>query len=94
MAETRRVERETYLSLRRAFRESYFGNRAPLSWGNHFETWNHWAYDKALARFLLETCRLPEVRCASFRELVDWLDAQPPARLQRLRRGKFKRLRP
>jgi hypothetical protein len=70
--------RETYLSLRRAFRISYRGNRAPLSIGNHFETWNHWAYNHALARFLLETCRLPQVRCVSIRELVDWLDLRFP----------------
>jgi peptidoglycan/xylan/chitin deacetylase (PgdA/CDA1 family) len=71
-------ERETYLSLRRAFRASYRGNRAPLSIGSHFETWNHGAYDRAIARFVLETCRLREVRCVSFRELVDWLDLRFP----------------
>jgi hypothetical protein len=68
------IEHETYLTLRAAFRASYRGNRAPLVWGSHFETWNHWAYDRALARFLIETCRLPDVRCVSYRELVDWLD--------------------
>jgi hypothetical protein len=72
------VERETYLSLRRAFRTVYNGNRAPLSIGYHFETWHDWAYDRALVRFLTETCRLPEVRCASIRELVDWLDLRFP----------------
>jgi hypothetical protein len=71
-------ERETYLSLRRAFRISHAGDRAPLSIGMHFETWNHGAYDHALARFLLDTCRLPQVRCASMRELVDWLDLRFP----------------
>jgi hypothetical protein len=71
-------ERETYLSLRRAFRISYRGNRAPLSIGNHFETWNNGAYNHALARFLLETCRLRQVRCVSIRELVDWLDLRFP----------------
>jgi hypothetical protein len=86
------VERETYLSLRGAFQTSYYGNRAPLSFGNHFETWNHWAYDRALSRFLLATCRLPEVRCVSFRELVDWLDAQPPRVLRRFSSGRFPRL--
>jgi hypothetical protein len=70
--------RETYLSLRRAFRISYRGDRAPLSIGMHFETWNAWAYDHAVARFLVETCRLPQVRCASMRELVDWLDLRFP----------------
>lgn len=88
------IERETYLSLLRAFRTTYRGNRAPLSFANHFETWNHWAYDKALARVVLRVCRLPEVRCVSFRELVDWLDAQPPGRLRRFRAGRFRLYRP
>jgi hypothetical protein len=70
-----RIERETYLTMKAAFRASYRGNRAPFVWGNHFETWNHWAYDRALTRFLLETCRLPDVRCVSYRELVAWLNA-------------------
>jgi peptidoglycan/xylan/chitin deacetylase (PgdA/CDA1 family) len=70
-----RIERETYLTLREAFRRSYRGNRAPFVFGMHFETWNHRAYDRAMTRFLLETCRLPDVRCVSYRELVDWLDA-------------------
>ena len=83
------IERETYLSLLRAFRTTYRGDRAPLSFANHFETWNHWAYDKALARVVLRVCRLPEVRCVSFRELVDWLDGQTPARLRRFRGGQF-----
>jgi peptidoglycan/xylan/chitin deacetylase (PgdA/CDA1 family) len=87
----RGIELETYRSLWAAFRTSYLGKRAPLSIGNHFETWNHWAYDHALARFLLRACRLPEVRCASFRELVDWLDAQPPRLLRRYRSGLFPR---
>jgi hypothetical protein len=69
-----RIERETYLTLRGAFRLLYRGNRAPFVYASHFETWNHWAYNRALARFLLETCRLPDVRCVSYRELVDWLD--------------------
>jgi hypothetical protein len=90
----RTVERETYLSLRRAFRASYLGNRAPLSFANHFETWNHWAYDRALARFVLETCRLPEVRCVSFRELVDWLDAQPLRDLRGFESRRFRLYRP
>ena len=72
------IERETYLSLRRAFRSVYRGNRAPLSIGYHFETWHDWAYDRSLVRFLTETCRLRDVRCATIRELVDWLDRRFP----------------
>ncbi len=77
-ASDRNSERETYLTLRRAFRTSYRGNRAPLSIGFHFETWHDGAYDRALARFLGEVCRLRDVRCTSVRELVDWLDLRFP----------------
>jgi peptidoglycan/xylan/chitin deacetylase (PgdA/CDA1 family) len=87
------IERESYLSLRRAFFASYFGNRAPLSIGVHFETWRSWAYDHVVTRLLLDVCRRPDVRCASFRELVDWLDAQSPPRLRRARRGRFRHLK-
>ena len=74
------IERETFLTLRGAFLRSYRGNRAPFVWGNHFETWNHWAYDRALTRFLLWACRLRDVRCVSYRELVDWLDSRRSGR--------------
>lgn len=84
-----RIENETYRTLWNAFVVSYRGNRAPLALGNHFETWESWAYDHALTRFLTRACRLPEVRCASFRELADWLDRQPPTRLARFRAGRF-----
>ena len=80
-----RIERQTYRSLWNAFRVGYLGNRAPLSLGQHFETWESWAYDHTLTRFLLAACRLPEVRCVSFREL----DSVPPARLGRYRTGHF-----
>jgi len=83
------IENETYRTLWNAFRASYLGNRAPLSLGNHFETWESWAYDHALTRFLLRACRMPEVRCSSFAELADWLDAQSPQRVARFRAGRF-----
>jgi hypothetical protein len=86
---TARIENETYRTLWNAFRASYLGGRAPLSLGNHFETWESWAYDHALTRFLLRACRLPEVHCSSFAELADWLDAQSPKRLARFRAGRF-----
>ena len=37
----------------------------------------------------LRACRLPEVRCVSFRELADWLDALPHAALRRYEHGRF-----
>jgi hypothetical protein len=87
-----RAELQAYRSLWNAFRVSYLGNRAPLSIGQHFEGWDSWAYDHALTRLLLTACQLPEVRCVSFRELADFLDSVPPARLRRYRTGRFPQL--
>ncbi len=89
VSEAPAIAKETYRTLWHAFQASYYGNRAPLPLGWHFERWNHWAYDHALARFLLRACRLPEVRCVSYRELADWLDAQPQQRLRLYRAGRF-----
>lgn len=82
---SRQIESETYRTLWNAFLASYRGNRAPLTLGNHFETWDRWAYDHALTRFLLRACRMPDVRCTSFEQLADWLDALPPSVLRRYR---------
>jgi hypothetical protein len=88
------IEDEMYRTIWNGFRASYLGNRAPLSLGNHFETWNFWAYDKALTRFLERACRLPEVRCTTIRGLVEWLGRQSLRRLARFRAGRFPRARP
>ncbi|GAB2736584.1 hypothetical protein [Streptomyces bullii] len=67
------------------FRRAYDGNRAPLIIGNHFESWNGGTYMRAVEEVIEQVCTRPEVRCVSFRQLADWLDAQDPNALQRLR---------
>jgi hypothetical protein len=83
------IENEMYRTLWNAFRVSYLHGRAPLSLGNHFETWESWAYDHALTRFLIRACRMPEVRCTTIRTLVQWLQAAPRRTLVRYRAGRF-----
>ncbi|GAA1595417.1 hypothetical protein ACIQUV_20265 [Streptomyces globosus] len=71
--------------LLQAFERAYQGNRAPLIIGNHFESWNGGTYMRAVEETIKGTCTRPEVRCVPFRELVDWLDAQDPEVLERMR---------
>ncbi|WP_149180912.1 hypothetical protein [Streptomyces sp. TRM49041] len=71
--------------LIQAFNRSYQGNRAPLIIGNHFESWNGGTYMRAIEETIAHVCVKPEVRCVSFRQLADWLDAQDPAVLAKLR---------
>ncbi|GGZ13816.1 hypothetical protein [Streptomyces poonensis] len=71
--------------LLRGFLRAYHGNRAPLIIGNHFESWNGGTYMRAVEEAVERTCTRREVRCVSFRQLADWLDAQDPRVLARLR---------
>ncbi|GAA2272142.1 hypothetical protein GCM10010145_53540 [Streptomyces ruber] len=71
--------------LLRGFRRAYHGNRAPLIIGNHFESWNGGTYMRAVEETVERVCTQRDVRCVSFRQLADWLDAQDPRILAKLR---------
>ncbi|MEV7940518.1 hypothetical protein AB0O82_30855 [Kitasatospora sp. NPDC088264] len=73
--------RDSYLL---GFDRTYNGNRAPYVIGNHFEEWNGGIYMNAVEDVLRTIADKPEVRLVSFRQLVDWLDAQDPAVLRKL----------
>jgi hypothetical protein len=92
VARSKVLAQDAYLSYLRYFKQNYYGDRAPLDIGNHFATWNHWAYVHALTRFVERVCGKPEVRCVTYSTLAGWLDHAPPATLARYRRGAFPRL--
>lgn len=70
--------------LLEGFDRAYKGNRAPLIIGNHFESWNGGTYMRAIEETIESVCTKPGVRCVSFRQLADWLDAQDPQTVERL----------
>ncbi|MGW1489733.1 hypothetical protein [Streptomyces sp. NPDC002402] len=69
----------------KAFDRAYNGNRAPLIIGNHFESWNGGTYMRAVEETIATVCVKRDVKCVSFRQLADWLDAQDPEVLRKLR---------
>ncbi|WP_232109926.1 hypothetical protein [Streptomyces buecherae] len=69
-----------------AFDRAYRGNRAPLLVGNHFESWNGGTYMRAVEETIKKVCPRPDVRCVSFKQLADWMDAQDPRVLEKLRK--------
>ncbi|MEU3046495.1 hypothetical protein ABZ705_08170 [Streptomyces sp. NPDC006984] len=71
--------------LLKAFDRAYEGNRAPLIIGNHFESWNGGTYMTAIEETIATVCVKSDVECVSFRQLVDWLDAQDPLVLEKMR---------
>jgi peptidoglycan/xylan/chitin deacetylase (PgdA/CDA1 family) len=76
----------TYLAY---FRASYAGNRAPLHIGHHFEAYQGGVYNEALKEFARQVCGLPEVKCAAYSELADFMDRQSPDVLAAYQRGDF-----
>ncbi|MEU7017400.1 hypothetical protein [Streptomyces sp. NPDC046385] len=71
--------------LVQAFERSYRGNRAPLIIGNHFESWNGGTYMRAIEDTIATVCVQKDVKCVSFRQLADWLDAQDPDVIAKMR---------
>jgi hypothetical protein len=84
-AEWARWRQQWHDGLMQGFRRAYEGNRAPMIIGNHFEQWNGGIYMDGLADVMKTICPKDDVRCVSFRQLVDWLDAQDPDVLAALR---------
>ncbi|MGF1431150.1 hypothetical protein [Kitasatospora sp. LaBMicrA B282] len=73
--------RDSYLA---GFERTYTTNRAPMYIGNHFEGWNGGIYMNAVEDVLKVIAEKPEVKLVSFRQLVQWLEAQDPAVLRKL----------
>ncbi|MEW1718451.1 hypothetical protein [Streptomyces sp. NPDC093109] len=67
------------------FDRAYGSNRAPFFIGNHFEQWNGGIYMDAVEEVLKKIAGKKDVRLVSFRQFTDWMDAQDPAVLAKLR---------
>lgn len=80
---------QTYFNY---FQHNYNGNRAPIHIGHHFAKWNGSAYWNAMKTFAQTVCGMPEVKCVTYRELTDYLEAQTPADLAAYQRGDFPRM--
>lgn len=68
------------------FDRAHGGNRAPYVIGNHFEQWCGGIYMDAVATVMTTLAKRPDTYFVSMRQLCDWLDAQDPDRLARLRK--------
>ena len=74
---------DTYKSVHQA---ALNGNRAPIVVGNHFNEWNGDAFSTAMEQFLEFVCDEPETVCATYTEVIQWMQLQDPAVLDQLRR--------
>ncbi|MFF8861163.1 MULTISPECIES: hypothetical protein [unclassified Streptomyces] len=84
-AEFPKWQQQTVDSYMAGFNRVYYGSRAPLFIGNHFEDWNGGIYMKSVDQVVKDVCSKKGVKCVSFKELADWLDVQKPETLAALR---------
>ncbi len=70
---------QVYTSVRDAYLKTfdslYYGNRTPFEISNHFNSSDGDAYNRAVEDVLRAECTKPEVVCATYSDVVGWLDA-------------------
>ena len=71
------IYRSTKDTFDNYFKANYEGNRAPVYMGNHFSLWNDGVYWEVMKDFARDVCVRPDVRCISYNELADYLEAHP-----------------
>ena len=76
---------EAYGALMAGHERALNGNRAPMIVGNHFEQWNGGVYMDAVEKSMRTMSQDKDTYLVSFRQLVDWLEAQDPLLLHALR---------
>ncbi len=84
-------ENEAYETYMNYFANNFYGNRAPMHIGHHFSLWNGGAYWKAMQRVAQTVCHLPEVRCVTYKELLDFVNANASL-LPAYQRGDFEQV--
>lgn len=69
------------------FDKNYGGSRAPVHIGHHFSKWNGGAYWSAMKDFATYACSKPNVKCVTYREFADYMEALPAERRAQLQAG-------
>jgi hypothetical protein len=76
--------RATMEVYRAAYNAALQGNRAPLVVANHFNDWAGGGFSVATEQFMGEVCTKPETVCATYSDVIKWMDLQAPATLEAL----------
>ncbi len=71
-------------TYRYMYDQAFAGNRAPVLVANHFNDWGGNAFNPATAQFMSETCGKPDTYCATYSDVIAWMELQDPAVLQGL----------
>ena len=92
LANSHRFQQRWIDSLMNYFNHSYYGNRAPVHVGAHFDDWNGRAYFAGFFQFARKVCRLPEVECVTGKELLGIIKTMGVDRVRQYEAGEFEQL--
>ena len=59
--------------------QAYNGNRAPMLIANHFNKWNGDSFNPPAMDFMKEKCGQPDTYCATYQDVIAWMELQDPA---------------
>lgn len=79
--ELRQIVRQTYDYM---YQQAYNGNRAPVLIANHFNAWNGDSFNPPALDFMQETCGKKDTYCATYQDVIKWMELQDPAVLKEL----------
>ena len=71
-------------TYRYMYNQAFNGNRAPVLIANHFNDWNGNSFNPATDQFMKETCARPDTYCATYQDVIAWMQLQDPAVLANL----------
>ncbi len=79
--ELREIVKKTYDYM---YDQAYNGNRAPVLIANHFNKWNGDSFNPPAMDFMKEKCGQPDTYCATYQDVIAWMELQDPAVLAEL----------
>ncbi|MFT4148342.1 MAG: polysaccharide deacetylase [Micrococcaceae bacterium] len=60
------------------------GNKAPIVIANHFNDWNNNSFNPAALQFMEDVCGKNNTICATYQDVIKWMEMQDPAYLKAL----------
>ncbi len=66
------------------YQQAYDGNRAPILIANHFNNWNGNSFNGPALDFMKDACGKKDTYCATYTDVIDWMELQDPAVLAAL----------
>jgi hypothetical protein len=79
--ELRDIVKKTYDYM---YDQAYNGNRAPVLIANHFNKWNGDSFNPPAMDFMKEKCGQPDTYCATYQDVIAWMEMQDPEVLAQL----------